>query len=95
MELVINRDHGYGFRVPDEFVEKFGKSQVERFDSDLVNWLRDKGGSYTDGDQYLVIADIPDDCTDCYIFDYDGKDILFYVYDGMIYNYEDDIVLIK
>lgn len=91
MELVINIEYGKGFHVPDDFIEKFGKCYVDRCDVDFVLWLRDKGGIYTDNDQQLVIADIPDDCTDYYIFDYDGKDILFYVYDGMIYNYEDDI----
>lgn len=89
MKLVLNRDWG-GFSLPQDFCDAYNlgdaydaEDDIERNDSRLVKWVQehaDKDGKCGD----LAVVEIPDNCTDYEIDDYDGWETINYVVNGKI-----------
>ena len=87
MKIVINNRFGdYG--LSKEFLNKYGKrfEHLERNDPELVSAVEEFGEAESSGFlASLRIMDIPDDCTDYYINEYDGLENIIYVKDGKLH----------
>ena len=87
MKIVINNRFGdYG--LSREFLNKYGKKfeHLERNDPELVSAVEEFGEAESSGFlASLRIMDIPDDCTDYYINEYDGLENIIYVKDGKLH----------
>lgn len=91
MTLVLNRNWG-GFSLPQDYVEAYGLEDIYDYeDADirenprLIEWVRDHTDSRGKcGD--LGLVEIPDNCTDYEINEYDGWESIIYVVDGKIYH---------
>lgn len=91
MTLVLNRDWG-GFSLPQDYVEAYGledgydyEDATIREDAQLIEWVRTHANHKgMCGD--LGLVEIPDNCTDYEINDYDGMESVTYVVDGKLYH---------
>jgi len=89
MTLVLNRDWG-GYSLPQDFCDAYGigdawDAPIERDDPRLIQWVHDHAdhrGKCCD----LACVEIPDNCTDYEIDEYDGMESITYVVDGKIYH---------
>ena len=85
-KILVNLDFG-GFGIKKEYFEDFmerthGLDDI-REDEKLITLVEqgfDIGDDYSD----IGIAEIPDNATDYYINEYDGKEEVLYVVDGKI-----------
>lgn len=87
MKFVINNCFG-GYGLSQEFLAKYGKKfeYLERNDPELVAAVEEFGEAESSGFcSSLCIMDIPDDCTDYYIDEYDGRENIIYVKDGKLH----------
>lgn len=87
MKFVINNCFG-GYGLSQEFLTKYGKKfeRLERNDPELVAAIEEFGEDESSGfSASLCIMDIPDDCTDYYIDEYDGRENIIYVKDGKLH----------
>ena len=87
MKFVISVCFG-GYGLSKDFLNKYGKEieRCERNDPKLVAAVEDFGEAKSSGDcAELHIVEIPDDCTDYYIDEYDGSESIIYVKDGKLY----------
>lgn len=86
-KILVNLTFG-GFDLKDEYFEDFmarthGLDDI-RTDEQLIALVEqgfDIGDEYSD----IGIAEIPDNATDYYINEYDGKESVLYVVDGKIH----------
>lgn len=88
MKIVINTCYG-GFSLPQDFCDTYGFEKydaITRTDERLVDYVNERGGLVKDGSTRLRIVDIPDDCTDWEISEYDGAEHVIYVLDGIIHH---------
>jgi hypothetical protein len=86
MKIVINRCWG-GFHIPQEFATAHGLDaydDIERTDSELVQFVESHGGTYSEGCAKLVVVEIPETCTDWELTDYDGMESITAVVDGKL-----------
>ena len=87
MKFVINDCFGgYGFSL--DFLNKYGNEigSLKRNDPKLVAAVEEFGEEEASGFySKLHIAEIPDDCTDYYINEYDGAESVIYVKDGKLH----------
>ena len=87
MKLVINGCYG-GFGVKDEIVERLGlgsrDSEETRTNAELIAMI-EAGEDVNDRCANLVVVELPDDCTDYYIDEYDGLESVIYVVDGKLH----------
>lgn len=89
MVFVLNRNWG-GFSLPQNFLDAYGiedewDTNIERDDPRLVKWVRNHANNRGRcGD--LACVEIPDNCTDYEINDYDGMESITYVVDGKIHH---------
>lgn len=92
MTFVLNRNWG-GFTLPQGYVDAYKLEDVYDYDDNtirtdarLIGWIR----KFPFGDGYacadLKLVEIPDNCTDYEINDYDGKESITYVVDGRIHH---------
>lgn len=89
MKLVINRCFG-GFSLSDEAVEilhlRNSHSFVCRDSTELINLIEEKGSEFCSGFcANLAVIEIPDEATDYYINEYDGREEVIYVVDGKLH----------
>lgn len=87
MKFVINNCFG-GYGLSQEFLDKYGKKFecLERNNPELVAAVEEFGEAKSSGlFSSLCIMDIPDDCTDYYIEEYDGRENIIYVKDGKLH----------
>ena len=87
MKLIINGCYG-GFGIKDEVMERLGltsqDSEETRTNSDLIA-LIESGEDVNDRCANLVVVELPDNCTDYYIDEYDGLESVIYVVDGKLH----------
>lgn len=87
MKLIINGCYG-GFRIKDEVMERLGltsqDSEETRTNPDLIA-LIESGEDVNDRCANLVVVELPDNCTDYYIDEYDGFESVIYVVDGKLH----------
>ena len=90
MKFVLNKCFG-GFSLSDEAAKDLNSSCYglsdydERSNSALIALIEEKGSGYVSGDcAQLAIVDIPDNCTDYEIDEYDGYESITYVVDGKL-----------
>lgn len=87
MKFVINSCFGeYG--LSEDFLDKYGKEfeELKRNDPQLIAAIEEFGEEESSGFlSKLYIVEIPDDCTDYYINEYDGAESLIYVKDGKLH----------
>lgn len=87
MKLIINGCYG-GFGIKDEVMERLGltsrDSEETRTNPDLIA-LIESGEDVNDRCANLVVVELPDDCTDYYIDEYDGLESVIYVVDGKLH----------
>ena len=87
MKFVINDCFGgCGFSI--DFLLKYGKEigSLKRNDPKLVAAVEEFGEEEASGFySKLRIVEIPDDCTDYYINEYDGAESVIYVKDGKLH----------
>lgn len=76
-KILVNTSFG-GFGLKDEY-----KPYVGREDEKLIA-LVEQGVDIGDNYAEIGIAEIPDNATDYYINEYDGKEEVLYVLDGKI-----------
>lgn len=92
MKIVINTCFG-GFWLPDKALETLGPDTdtytLDRSDPRLVSCVDDVCLHCRNDVCSLEIAEIPDNATDWYIFEYDGLETLVYVVDGKIHEYKE------
>lgn len=91
MKMVLNREWG-GFSVPQDFCDAYNlgdayevECHIKRDDPRFVKWVQehaDSEGQCSD----LAIVEIPDECTDYEIDDYDGMESITYVVGGKLYH---------
>lgn len=87
MKFVINNCFG-GYGLSQDFLDKYGEelAVLERNNPKLVSAVEEFGEDKASGFySSLCVMDIPDDCTDYYIDEYDGAETLIYVKDGKLY----------
>ena len=87
MKLVINTCYG-GFSVSQEWAERLGVHYHDeenlRYNAELISAIeagKNVNGTFAD----LKVVELPDDCTDYYIEEYDGVENVLYVVDGKIH----------
>lgn len=88
MKIVINRCWG-GFHIPEEFASAHGLDSyddIERTDPELVAFVESHGGRFSEGCAELVVVNIPEDCTDWELNDYDGMESIIAVVNGKLYH---------
>ena len=91
MKLVINTRYG-GFGLSDAACELLGcrpydYSDIDmRTDEELISVVEELGDAASGSMASLKVVEIPDDCTDSMILDYDGIETVYYVVDGKIYS---------
>ena len=88
MKIVLNVCFG-GFHIPQEFCEIHGLNQhdyIDRTNPDLVKFVELHGGVYEEGFSMLKVVEIPDDCTDWELNEYDGAESITYVVGGKLYH---------
>lgn len=85
MKMVINTCFGE-FSINQKIADIFGfdRYNEKRTNRQLIE-LIESGIDCNDEDSKLVVVDIPDNATDCYINSYDGREIAIYVVDGKIH----------
>lgn len=87
MKIVINDCYG-GYGLSEEFLDKYGKEFIERErnDPELIAAIEEFGECEA-SDEYasLSIVQIPDDCTDYYIHEYDGAEGVIFVRGGKLF----------
>lgn len=87
MKLIINGCYG-GFGIKDEVMERLGltsqDSEETRTNPDLIA-LIESGEDVNDRCANLVVVELPDNCTDYYIDEYDGLESVIYVVDGKLH----------
>ena len=87
MKIVINDCFG-GFEFSQDFLNKYGEEfeYFERDDPKLISAIEEFGEAESSGySAKLCIKEIPDDCTDLYIDEYDGVESIIYVKDGKLH----------
>ena len=87
MKIVINDCFG-GYGLSEDFLKKYGKefNGLKRNDPRLVAAIEEFGEEESSGYfAKLHIVEIPDDCTDCHVNEYDGAEEVIYVKDGQLY----------
>ena len=90
VELVINEKIG-GFGLSEEAEEKYDLDSsmysygTYRDDYNLVKCVKEMGVMANGSSSDLVVVELPDECTDWMILDYDGYESVVYVVDGKIY----------
>ena len=87
MKIVINNCFG-GFGLSDDFLDKYGKEfrELKRNDPKLVAAIEEFGEEESSGyHSKLHIVEIPDDCTDYYVHEYDGAESVIYVRGGKLF----------
>lgn len=90
MKMVLNKQYG-GFSLSKFAVSVLGvlgpHSPIDRSDENLISLIESEGSDVVSGSfAKLVIVDIPDNCTDHEIVDYDGMESVIYVVDGKIHH---------
>lgn len=88
MRIVVNACYG-GFGLSEKAVEILGvdEFEIERTNEKLIELIESKGSEFV-GAKYskLKIIDLPADCTDYTIVEYDGMETIYYVVSGKIYS---------
>ena len=87
MTIIVNKCYG-GFQIPEEFAKAHGYDiydTIDRTDTDLVDFVMKRGGRVKFGYAHLVATNIPDNCTDWDIQEYDGVERVIYVVNGKIH----------
>lgn len=87
MKIVINDCFG-GCELSEDFLDKYGKEfkGLKRNDPRLVAAIEEFGEEESSGYcAKLHIVEIPDDCTDYYVNEYDGAEEVIYVKDGKLH----------
>jgi hypothetical protein len=86
MKLIINTCYG-GFSVSKEWAERLGvdayDSEELRYNAKLISAIEageDVNGTYAE----LKVVELPEDCTDYYVEEYDGAESVIYVVDGKL-----------
>ena len=77
-----------GFGLSDDFLDKYGKEfrELKRNDPKLVAAIEEFGEEESSGYySNLHIVEIPDDCTDYYVHEYDGAEDVIYVRGGKLF----------
>lgn len=88
MTIILNRCWG-GFHLPEEFCQTYGMDRYDDIDRDdprLVEFVKAHGGEVKEGTTRLVVVEVPDDCTDWEMDDYDGMESITYVVGGKLYH---------
>lgn len=87
MKIVINDCYG-GYGLSEEFLDKYGKEFIERErnDPELIAAI-EEFGEIEASDEYacLSIVEIPDDCTDYHIHEYNGEESVIFVRNGKLF----------
>ena len=87
MKVIINVCFG-GFGVKEEVEEKLGLTKMDeeeiRYNPELIA-LIESGEDVSDEFANLKVVELPDDCTDYYIDEYDGNESIIYVVDGKLH----------
>lgn len=87
MKIIINDCFG-GYGLSEDFLEKYGKEfkELKRNDPQLVAAIEEFGEEESSGYYAkLRIVEIPDDCTDYYVHEYDGEESVIYVRGGKLF----------
>ena len=86
MKIIINKCFG-GFGVNEEIEEKLGLTEMDeeeiRYNPELIA-LIESGEDVSDEFANLKVVELPDNCTDYYIDEYDGNESIIYVVDGKL-----------
>ena len=85
MKMVVN--NGFGeFSINHKIADKYGLAEYDekRTNRKLIE-LIESGVDCNGEDSKLVVVDIPDNATDCYIHCRNGLETVIYVVDGTIH----------
>lgn len=88
MTIIINACYG-GFHIPEALCESEGLERyddIDRTDSRLVEFVQSHGGEFEEGCACLVAVEIPEDCTDWELTEYDGYESITYVVGGKLFH---------
>lgn len=87
MKIIINVCFG-GFGVDEEIEKKLGLEAMNedkiRHNPELIA-LIESGVDVSDEFAKLEVVELPDDCTDYYIDEYDGSESIIYVVNGKLH----------
>ena len=87
MKVIINVCFG-GFGVKEEIEKKLGLDAMTedeiRYNSELIA-LIESGEDVSGYCAKLKVVELPNDCTDYYIDEYDGNESIIYVVDGKLH----------
>ncbi len=90
MKIVLNKCYG-GFSLSPMACNKLGLkhpyAMIERTDERLIMLMHEYGSKDISGyTANLVMVDLPDNCTDWEIDEYDGLESITYVVDGKLHH---------
>ena len=88
MKFVLNKCFG-GFSVSDWAVEQLGLKSAydaEHDDPNLIELVEKFPDKVSGRHAELTVVNLPDNCTDYELDDYDGIESITYVVDGKIYH---------
>lgn len=87
MKLIINTSYG-GFSISREWANRLGvhchNDENLRYNTELISAIEageDVNGPFA----HLKVVELPDNCTDYYINEYDGSENVIYVVDGKLH----------
>lgn len=87
MKLIINTCYG-GFSVSKEWAERLGvyyhDEENLRYNTELISAIEageNVNGTYAN----LKVVELPENCTDYYVDEYDGSESVIYVVDGKLH----------
>ena len=87
MKLIINTCYG-GFSVSKEWAERLGIHNHDeenlRYNAELISAI-EAGEDVNGACANLEVVELPDNCTDYYIEEYDGSESVIYVVDGKLH----------
>ena len=87
MKLVINTCYG-GFSVSKEWAERLGTythdSEELRYNAKLISAI-EAGEDVNGACAKLEVVELPENCTDHYVEEYDGSESVIYVVDGKLH----------
>ena len=86
MKLIVNACYG-GFSISKEWAERLGidshDSEELRYNAELISAIEageDVNGTHAE----LKVVELPENCTDHYVEEYDGAESVIYVVDGKL-----------
>lgn len=92
MKIVYNNNWGgfawpFSIAIAFNLIERYDPTREDRCNPEIIEALQTLNDRES-GD--LAICEIPDEATDWMVIDYDGRETVYYVFNGQLYSSDED-----